>query len=210
MITRQQWKILIGINSLTVLLVLLPFLPGPSFLSVLTNPLFSGLQLLGLLGLLAAPIGIFWMLGQILKRKHEKFKIVSILIWTIPLILLTHSIWIADIVRDFSRNFAIKNAGNLITAIEAYKVDNNQYPNSLEDLSPNYLKRIPSPWIMGIPRYSYEKKDGNFNLAFSQNVIMGFNFEVVVYNPTEYHKAEGELTALYETGKDKWKYYIYD
>lgn len=210
MITRQQWEILIGLNLMAVLLVLLPFLPGPSFLSALTNPLFSGLQLLGILGLLAAPIGIFWTLAQILKRQQEKFKIVSILIWTIPLILFTHSIWIADTARDFSRNFAINNAENLITAIETYKVDNNQYPNSLEDLSPNYLKKIPSPWIMGISGYNYEKIDDNFNLTFSQNVIMGFNFEVVVYNPIAIHKAEGELTALYETGKDKWKYYVYD
>ena len=63
---------------------------------------------------------------------------------------------------------------------------------------------------MGISGYNYEKKGDYFNLTFSQNVIIGFNFEVVVYDPTENHKAEGELTTLYETGKDKWKYYIYD
>jgi hypothetical protein len=210
MMTKRQWKILIGINLLTALLVLLPFLPGPSFLSGLTNPLFSVLQLLGIFGLLAAPIGIFWTLAQVLKGKHEKIKLISILIWTIPVVLFTHSFWIADILRDFSRNLAISNADNMITAIETYKIDNTQYPNSLENLLPNYLKRIPSPWIMGISRYNYKKQDDNFNLAFSQNVIIGFNFEVVVYDPTENHKAEGELKALYETGKDKWKYYIYD
>lgn len=208
--TKRQWKILIGINLLTALLVLLPFLPGPSFLSRLTNPLFSVLQIMGMLGLLAVPIGIFWTIAQIFKRKQEKIKLASILIWIILVVLFTHTFWIAETVRDFSRNFAINNAEKIITAIEAFKIDNNQYPNSLEDLSPKYLRKIPSPWIMGISRYNYEKKDGNFNLTFSQNVIIGFNFEVVVYDPTENHKAEGELTALYETGKDKWKYYIYD
>jgi hypothetical protein len=63
---------------------------------------------------------------------------------------------------------------------------------------------------MGISSYLYEKKENNFNLTFSQNVIIGFNFEVVVYDPKENHKAEGELKTLHETGKDKWKYYIYD
>lgn len=63
---------------------------------------------------------------------------------------------------------------------------------------------------MGISRYNYEKKDTSYNLTFTQNVMIGFNFEVVVYDPVKRHKAEGELTTLYDTDKDKWKYYIYD
>jgi hypothetical protein len=77
-------------------------------------------------------------------------------------------------------------------------------------LKPEFIKSIPTPGIMGISNYNYEKKKETFNLTFSQNVILGFNFEVVVYYPTENHKAEGALTTLYDTKNDKWKYYIYD
>jgi len=211
--TKQQWRIIVGINLLTGLTILSPFLPGPSFLSGTTNLIFSLLQLVSIFGLILIPIGLLWNLLEIIKvrkQANKKQKVFPILLWTIPLILITNSIWVAEAMRDFSRKFAISNAGNLIAAIESFNRDNNEYPDKIEGLSPKYLKRTPSPWIMGIPEYSYNKKNDSFNLTFSQNVIIGFNFEVVVYDPTENHKAEGELTTLYETGKDKWKYYIYD
>lgn len=63
---------------------------------------------------------------------------------------------------------------------------------------------------MGISGYNYEKKEVNYILTFTQNVLLGFNFEVVMYDPTNNHQAKGELSTLYETGKDNWKYYIYD
>lgn len=211
--SKQQWRLIVGINLLAVLVTLSPFLPGPSFLSGPTNIAFSLLQLLAIFGIILIPVGLIWNFLDIIRfKKKEKARLMMfpVLLWTIPVVLLANSMWIADKVRDFSRDFAISNASDLIAAIESFKSDNDEYPNKLDDLTPKYLKWIPSPWIMGISGYSYEKKDDNFNVAFSQNVIAGFNFEVVVYDPTEKHEAEGELTTLYETGKDKWKYYIYD
>ena len=105
---------------------------------------------------------------------------------------------------------AINNADKLITAIETFQKKNGYYPDSINQLVPEHIKSIPKPGVMGISRYYYEKTKDNFNLTFYQNVIIGFNSEVVVYDPTDKHKAEGKLTTLYETGKDNWKYYIYD
>ena len=39
---------------------------------------------------------------------------------------------------------------------------------------------------------------------------MGFNFEIVAYDPTDRHKAIGEIQELYDCGTKHWKYYIYD
>lgn len=211
--SKQQWKTLIGINLLVVILSLLPFLPGPSSFSGLINTIFSILQVSCIFGLLLIPIGLIWTSREILKvRRKEKqnLKVFSLFLWTIPLILFVTSILLAEKVRYFSRNFAMSNASNLIRAIESFHAEKNEYPNELKDLSPDFIKQIPTPRIMGISRYNYSKKGNSFNVAFSQNVIMSFNFEVVVYDPTENHKAEGELTTLYETGNGKWKYYIYD
>jgi hypothetical protein len=205
--TKKQWKLIIGINLLTILLVLSPFLPGPSFLSIPTNIIFSLAQLGSIFGLLLIPIGLILTFNQ--TKKQDK-KIIPILLWTIPILTFTFSMWGSGLAREISRTIAINNADKLITAIENFKKNNNHYPDDISKLKPEYIKSIPTPWVMGISGYNYEKKEDNFNLTFTQNVIMSFNFEVVVYDPTENHKAEGELTTLYETSKGKWKYYIYD
>jgi hypothetical protein len=47
-------------------------------------------------------------------------------------------------------------------------------------------------------------------MSFKQNVTIGFNFEVVTFDPTDSHRATGELTKIYDTGKSHWKYHVYD
>ena len=205
--TKKQWKAIIGINLLTILLVLSPFLPGPSFLSIPTNVIFSLSQLGSIFGLLLIPVGLFWTFNQL--KKQDK-KVLPILLWTVPMLMFVFSIWGSELAREMSRTIAINNAEKLINAIENFRTSKKQYPNDISELKPEFIKRIPTPWIMGISGYNYEKKGDYFNLTFSQNVVIGFNIEVVVYDPTENHTAEGELTTLFETGKDKWKYYIFD
>lgn len=193
-----------------VLVVLSPFLPGPSFLSNVTNTIFSLAQIGSIPALLLIPIGIVWSKRQSAKKEKGKRNVLPILLWTVPILTFVSTIWFADFVRDFSRNVAIRNANSLIESIEMYKDRKNRYPNNLSDLSPRFIKRLPSPWIMGIEGYVYEMKDETYNVTFSQNVIMGFNFEVVVYDPSQNHQADGKLKTLYNTDNEMWKYYIFD
>jgi hypothetical protein len=205
--TRKQWIIVIAINLLTIILVLSPFLPGPNSLSILTNLIYSLSQLGSIFGLLLIPFGLVWTYKQMKNRDKNVF---PILLWTVPLFTFIFSMWGAELAREISRPMAIKNADKLITAIETFQKKNGYYPDSINQLVPEHIKSIPKPGVMGISRYYYEKTKDNFNLTFYQNVIIGFNSEVVVYDPTDKHKAEGKLTTLYDTGKEKWKYYIYD
>lgn len=205
--TRKQWIIVIAINLLTIILVLSPFLPGPNSLSILTNLIYSLSQLGSIFGLLLIPFGLVWTYKQMKNRDKNVF---PILLWTVPLFTFIFSMWGAELAREISRPMAIKNADKLITAIETFQKKNGYYPDSINQLVPEHIKSIPKPGVMGISRYYYEKTKDNFNLTFYQNVIIGFNSEVVVYDPTDKHKAEGKLTTLYETGKENWKYYIYD
>lgn len=63
---------------------------------------------------------------------------------------------------------------------------------------------------MGIDEYHYDNKGVTYIISFQQNVVLGFNFEVVIFDPTDRHQPQGELPVLYETGKAHWKYYVYD
>ena len=100
----------------------------------------------------------------------------------------------------------MRNAAELIQQVEKLHQEQGSYPQTLEELA---IKQ-PSSWVIGIPAYYYARTDSAYTLSFTQNVILGFNYEVVVYDPTGAHKAEGELTTLYDTGRANWKYYIYD
>jgi hypothetical protein len=109
-----------------------------------------------------------------------------------------------------SRKIAIARADTMISAIENYKRDKGIYPDKLEELKQEYLSKILSPLIIGIPEYGYENTGQSYRITFKQNVIMGFNFEIVAYDPTDRHKAIGEIQELYDCGIKHWKYYIYD
>jgi hypothetical protein len=212
--TPRQWKLLFVINLITILVVLSPFLPGPSSLSELTNTIFSVLQLGSLLGFILIPIGLLWTITQnkaYIKGQHNCLRLLPILLWTIPLVVFVSCMWFSDLARNFSRRIAINNASSLINAIEAYKVDKGVYPHSIEMLQPWYLKKAPDTFIMGIPGYTYVELEKSFNVSFVQNVIAGFNFEIVVYDPKNQHHSQGStLPVFYQTGKKNWKYYLYD
>src|SRR5690554_1120164 len=121
--TRKQWKAIIGINLLTILLVLSPFLPGPSLLSRPTNVIFSLAQLGSIFGLLLIPVGLIWTFNQM--KKQDK-KVFPILLWTVPMFMFVFSIWGSELAREMSRTIAINNADKLINAIENFRKSKNQ------------------------------------------------------------------------------------
>src|SRR5688572_30670601 len=72
---RVNWKKLIGLNLLVVLMIVSPFLPGPSNKLV---GVFSSLgQLTGIFGLLLVPIGLSWLIVEIRKLRVPNGKIVN-------------------------------------------------------------------------------------------------------------------------------------
>jgi hypothetical protein len=198
-------------NLAVCLLVLSPFLPGPSIR--LSNLIYNGGQLLGLFGLIVIPFGLFWTVKEIIRRKTDDEHHINtgaIILLTLPLTFFLTSMYISGVVRNFSRTFAINRTAELILSIEKFKEKNGAYPDSLSALSPSFIPNIPSPFIMGIDEFHYVRKGSSYNILFYQNVVLNFNFEVVIFDPLDSHKLEGESTALYETGNAHWKYYIFD
>ena len=109
--------------------------------------------------------------------------------------------------RSVSRSIAIKRANKIILAIEAYKNEHHEYPKQLTDLQPKYIKSIPSSFIIGIPNYQYKNIDSTYTLTFKQIVLIGFNYEIVIYHPLHEHQADDETL---KTGFKHWSYYILD
>lgn len=209
--TTKNWMKVLLTNLVAGLLVISPFLPGPH--NGLVNLLYNGGQILGLLGLFVFPIGLVWTIREWRRRRNDdkyQVDIKSLIFLTLPLTLFVTSIYVSGLTRDFSRDFAINRTEDLIQSIEKFKLEKGKYPDSLTELTPDFISNIPSPFIMGIDEYYYKKQGDTYNISFQQNVIMSFNFEVVTFDPTDNHKADGEWTDMYDTGKDHWKYYVYD
>jgi len=210
MMTNNWVKILL-INLGVCLIIISPFLPGPP--NGIVNLFYNGGQILGLFGLIMVPVGLIWTIKELKqKRKNDQYQIniKAIILLTLPPTLFFTSMYVSGFVRNFSRNFAISRTEDLLRSIENFKDKKGRYPDKFTDLTPEFIADIPSPFIMGIDNYYYEKINDTYNVSFMQNVILGFNFEVVTFDPTDNHEAEGELMDIYETGKSHWKYYVYD
>jgi hypothetical protein len=207
----KNWAILVLVNLGTGVLTISPFLPGPS--NRLVHFLFSSAQLLAVPAIVVFPIGLLWTIKELRRKRSERDYqtfLKPLMTLTIPITVFLTSIYFSDVVRDFSRSFAMDRSGDLIQSIEAFKESRGTYPSSLADLTPEFINEIPSPGVMGIDGYHYKLSEGNYNISFGQNVLLGFNFEVVTFDPTDNHKAEGELSRLHDAGRKHWKYYVFD
>lgn len=204
---RRLWRIVLLTCVLAVLLTNLPFLPGPAFLYLPAQLFFSLGMFVGILGFLLVPIGLIWTVWAFVKYPEPRLsKAYAILCWALPATVLACTLWLANFTRDMSRNLAMNNATDMIEQVEKHHREKGAYPDTLEEST----MVQPATWVIGVPAYHYAKTNNAYTLSFTQNVILGFNYEVVVYDPSGNHKAEGELTTLYDTGLDNWKYYIYD
>jgi len=210
---KNYWIITIGLVLVTIIASNLAFLPGPSWLYCLSQILYIGCEVLGLTSFIAVPIGfialaiIYWI-----KEGRTKYvlKAFFLLLVIFPVTCFSSTIWLAQLFRWQSRHYAMSKAEQLISSIEYYKTQEGQYPDNLIQLVPKHIEKIPRPGIIGIRPFEYERKDDSYSLVFMQNYILGFNWEVVVYDANDQHVARSGNTTLYETGREHWKYYILD
>jgi hypothetical protein len=154
--------------------------------------------------------GLLWLWQQRRQPKATSLGFYPLLLCTLPVMLFVHSFGSAQVLRSWSRSRAITRSAPLVAALATYRMQHQRYPVHLTDLRPRYLPQLPSPGVMGIAGYAYETHPGCFQLTFAQNVLLGFNFEVVAYDPRDHHRAQGELSTLASAGAPHWQFYIYD
>ncbi|UOQ69182.1 hypothetical protein [Hymenobacter volaticus] len=209
-LTKRQGALFLGCHLCIAFLVVCPFLPGPNGWSSETNSVFTFCQVLSLPSLLLVPVGLLWTSRQLRASSPTTSPLYALLLWTLPLMVCGHCGGSAPWLREVSRRRAIDQSAPLLRALDAYRAEHEQYPVLLDDLLPRYLPQLPSPRIMGIAAYGYARHAGCFEISFAQNVLLGFNYEVVVYDPNTHQRAEGKLATLYPAGVPHWQYYVYD
>lgn len=206
-VDRRQRKPILLTFVCIVLLTNMPFFPGPAILCNLSNLLFILGQFIGVLSVFAVPYAFLELCWELFTKNRAVHITLNTLIYLgMPVVCLWSTKYIASKTRKWSKEVIITNAKPLTTAIEEYKTQRGSYPSTLSEAG----IVVPATGIMGTKTYYYNKIDTSFNLTFYQNVILGFNSDVVVYDPRDRHKPEGELKYLYETGYKHWKFYVYD
>jgi hypothetical protein len=155
-------------------------------------------------------LALWKIIPQLKKLRQEpetKFNAIPFYLLSVPLVgFLVHMCLVVP-VSQYSRNYVIKKTESLISAIENYKTQKGQYPESISALQPNYLREIPRPTIMGIMDYQYEKTEEAYNLSFQQQ--LGATDELVVYNKANTHNIKGHF-ASFDAKVPHWRYYWMD
>ncbi|MCW5911990.1 MAG: YIP1 family protein [Cyclobacteriaceae bacterium] len=160
-------------------------------------------------GTLTLLMGIFlvYRAFSYLQRNAQviPFQRVFVYLICIPLVAFYGRKVLAFELADMSRNHTINQAAIWITEIESYKKITGEYPDSINELN----AELPQPKYMGIRDFSYQKKNGTYNIFFVQWVDMGAVQEVVVYSNTDDYNMKGHF-ASYDASQPHWKYFWLD
>lgn len=285
--SRKNWIHLILFNVFVMVIISLPFLPGPPNRMVIG--LSGFLQSAGFLGLVFLPIGLIWLIielvrlrkpdhAAVLRRWTYGFGIAALVIaifisiifcavtfgeagmaWglaaslsfliiffflfkelrkqrtkqfpfnpaclyllSVPLIALAGRKIIIQPLSDMSRAKTIKQAGQIITAIEEFNEKNYRYPESLTELQQSDAAVNAKPPVMGILQFRYNKINSGYSLSFSQWLDMGSLEEIVLYDryglrniPRKYDYSSDLVRVnyafdSYDTKFADWRYYHSD
>ncbi|MDX2247049.1 MAG: permease prefix domain 2-containing transporter [Bacteroidia bacterium] len=188
-------------------IICLPMYVLPASVATYAEGLWAGVSAAILLIL-----ALWKLIPQIRKLRHDssfKFNPTPLYLLSIPLISLVARLLLTEPISDFSRQQVITQSETLITAIEAFKAQEGQYPETLEDLTPTYLNKIPRPSVMGVLRFEYEKTADAYNLSFNQWLHFGATQEVVLYNKNDQQLPKGYF-ASFDTSQKGWRYYWFD
>ena len=171
-------------------------------------------------------LGLYKVIRSIKKLRtspQTSFNPIPLYLIILPLIAFTTNKVLTGPMSVYSRNIAIQKSQALIDAIELYKVNEGEYPPSLENLQGKYLHKLPKPAIMGIKKYQYNKINDQFTLSFSQWKDGASLEEIVIFdkNPglkndyahydykIDRYRVKGAF-ASYDTGVPHWRYYLCD
>lgn len=161
----------------------------------------------------SVPIGLFLLwttargIGKLRRQVVLKFSPAPLYLLSIPLVVLAAKLWLQDPLAAASRVKAIRQSEPLIAAIERFREREGRYPDSLAELQPGFLLKLPSTSVMGVNHFDYEKTPDAFYLYFKQ--VHGATIEVVEYDKTQRHNRKGHYFSG-ETGVANWRYYWLD
>jgi hypothetical protein len=188
-------------------------MPGPPSLRGIVENL-KDLVIMGMIfTLISSPLFLF-LLGREVYLKVKKRKKDQVSFWYALFVVLPLFAFLSKPIENFGkvigRKSVISNARPIIQAIEMFKKEKSVYPKDLGSLVPAYLNIIPDPGVMGTRGFGYKPTQDTYEVYFTDCMSLGFNWEVVIYNPKDQQKGEGDYPTLYSTGHPHWRYYWFD
>ncbi len=96
--------------------------------------------------------------------------IISFMVLTIVIFRLAG--YIGDKIYDYRIDETKKTGNEIVKALDAYYTENNQYPDSLDDLTPKYLAEV-SPPVWGLKRWKYYGLQNEFYLRVDESEKTG-------------------------------------
>lgn len=141
----------------------------------------------------------------------------------LPTITLLLQLILAGPMTRMSRNHAIENASQFIRDIEEFHKQRGTYPLTLQAQNKDYY-----PDVVGVEKYLYAPHKKGYNLSFEQPRFLLDRFgtrEWVVYNPLDENSMYSHTTWLLpseqsepsqgwyasgNTGREHWKYFLFD
>jgi len=137
-------------------------LPGPALPERVADEIFWWMGIcLALLVLLAATAGIPLALTLLIVAIWQRHYRISLIRLAVAVLLAAAGVFVCDYTRwpgmeTVACRWVAWRARPIVTALEEYREDQDRYPSSLAGLQPRYLRRIPTPALLGSDRFSYE------------------------------------------------------
>lgn len=201
---RTALVIPIAIAVIILLLGNLEYMPGPHELSPIARIMNDCISFVSVLGLFTLPVFLLMIILKIVFKESISNKFLVALV--LSLLLFLNFGFVRNFFQEFARERVIEESHYLIQGIEAFHASNKVYPDSLRQLVPEQIIEIRRPSIIGIEELRYEKLENTYEIRFIVRYPVGFNYEVVTYNP----KSSSETSELYTTSSPNWQYYIVD
>jgi hypothetical protein len=172
--------------------------------------LFFGMMVYLFPLMIAVPAIPFLVAGLILPRTRRAsfFWLMLCLLFVVTCVT---GIILGQRVRIAGMRAFAQRSRPLIAAISQYDRDHSAPPQSLDDLVPDYLPRIPSTGMMAYPEYRYHAGDkakreyaGNPWALSVDTPSGGLNWDQILYFPNQNYPARGYGGSLEPI--DDWAY----
>ena len=192
----------------TLLVVNLVYLPGSNKFFQFAVGIRAFTELFSIFLIIPLLFGLAWSITGILRKSKELAMLFSYLFWTIPLVILLSVFVFGSSSRTFARERVIKSLNKQIKNIESIKQKTGRYPEE--------LPKGNRSGIIGIGDVNYKASSDSFELKFTQNLFIGFNFEIISYirdnekSVVADMKRNGNQKQLTETCDPNWKYWVFD
>lgn len=198
---QKRWISVSLLNLATLLVVNAVYLPGSNRFFQFFGGIRSIVELLSIFLTIPLLFGLAWSITGILRKSKEVSMLFSYITWTVPLMILISVFGLGNYARTFARENVIISLNKKIEQLEIIKEKTGKYPPEL----PNGT----NSGIVGIGNVDYKSFQDSFQLKFTQNLFIGFNYEIIEYKPDlSGHKKEN--LKLIDTFDSNWKYWIFD